>query len=121
MTEEKNQSAADSQPGAAPPSGNAAKLVAVRMFDKIYEIKSDKPQLAEQLADDIDREARRLRELNPSLGPGHFDWPVQVAFQMALGRYNAQRVLNDLKARVENDSEKMAALIDAVIGDSSPD
>jgi hypothetical protein len=85
------------------------RLVTVNMFERDYQIMSDQPELVELLAADINREARRLRELNPAkMGPGHFDWPVQVAFRLALGRYRTQEAYNTLKAQVEDDAGKMA-------------
>jgi hypothetical protein len=88
------------------------RLVAVKMFERDYQIMSDQPELVELLAAEINREARRLREINPSkMGPGHFDWPVQVAFRLALSRYHAQEALNTLKAQVEVDAGRMSERI----------
>ena len=85
------------------------RLVSVRMFEREYQIMSDQPELVELLAVEINREARRLWEMNPAkMGPGHFDWPVQVAFRLALSRYRTQEAFNTLKAQVEADAEKMA-------------
>ena len=95
------------------------RLVTVKMFDREYQIKTDQPQLVELLADEINREARKLRELNPAkMGPGHFDWPVQVAFSMALARFRSLEAYNTLKAQVESDADKMAARIAASLGES---
>jgi len=85
------------------------RLVAVKMFERDYQIMSDQPELVELLAAEINREARRLRELNPAkMGPGHFDWPVQVAFRLALSRYRTQEAYNTMKAQVEDDAGKLA-------------
>ena len=93
--------------------------VTVRMFEREYQIMSDQPELVELLAAEINREARKLRELNPSrMGPGHFDWPVQVAFRLALSRYRVQETFNTLKAQVEADAEKMAERILATLDQS---
>lgn len=103
-----------------------ARAVPVRMFDYEYNIMSDKPRLVEILAAAIDREARRLKSANASLGRGVFNWPVQVAFKLALDHYNAQKALSacrqelaecrreleTLTARVERDAEKLAELIE---------
>jgi len=84
-------------------------LVAVKMFERDYQIMSDQPELVELLAAEINREARRLRDLNPAkMGPGHFDWPVQVAFRLALSRYRTQEAYNTMKAQVEDDAGKLA-------------
>ena len=84
-------------------------LVAVKMFERDYQIMSDQPELVELLAAEINREARRLRDINPAkMGPGHFDWPVQVAFRLALSRYRTQEAYNTLKAQVEDDAGKLA-------------
>ena len=88
------------------------RLVAVKMFEREYQIMSDQPELVELLAAEINREARRLRELNPAkMGPGRFDWPVQVAFRLALSRYRTQEAYNTLKAQVEEDAQKLAERI----------
>jgi hypothetical protein len=88
------------------------RLVTVKMFERDYQIMSDQPELVELLAAEINREARRLRELNPAkMGPGHFDWPVQVAFRLALSRYRAQEAFNTMKAQVEEDAGKMSERI----------
>ena len=85
------------------------RLVTVKMFERDYQIMSDQPELVELLAAEINREARRLRDLNPAqMGPGRFDWPVQVAFRLALSRYRAQEAYNSMKAQVEDDAGKMA-------------
>jgi hypothetical protein len=103
-----------------------ARAVPVRMFDYEYNIMSDKPRLVEILAATIDREARRLKSANASFNRGAFNWPVQVAFKLALDHYNAQKALNDcrqelaecrreletLAAKVERDAEKLAELIE---------
>ncbi|MDR3038402.1 MAG: hypothetical protein LBV21_03795 [Candidatus Adiutrix sp.] len=88
------------------------RLVSVRMFERDYQIMSDQPELVELLAAEINREARRLREISPAqMGPGRFDWPVQVAFRLALSRYRVQEAFNTLKAQVEADAEKMTERI----------
>jgi len=98
------------------------RLVAVKMFERDYQIMSDQPELVELLAAEINREARRLRELNPAkMGPGHFDWPVQVAFRLALSRYRTQEAYNTLKAQVEEDAGKMADRILASLDSSEAD
>ncbi len=90
------------------------RLVTVRMFDREYQIKSDQPQLVELLAAEVNREARKLQEALPGkMGPGHFDWPVQVAFSLALSRYKTQEAYNELKAQIETEAEKMAERITA--------
>lgn len=95
------------------------RMVTVKMFDREYQIKTDQPQLVELLADEINREAKKLRELNPAkMGPGHFDWPVQVAFSMALARFRSLEAYNTLKAQVESGADKMAARIAASLGES---
>ncbi len=95
------------------------RLVTVTMFDREYQIKTDQPQLVELLADEINREARKLRDLNPAkMGPGHFDWPVQVAFNLALARFRSLEAYNTLKAQVESDAEKMAGRIAATLGEA---
>jgi len=97
--------------GADPLLGEA-RLVAVKMFERDYQIMSDQPELVELLAAEINREARRLRDLNPAkMGPGQFDWPVQVAFRLALSRYRAQESYNTLKAQVEDDAGKLSERI----------
>jgi len=107
MSEEKQpdrteEAGADMLPG-------EPRLVAVKMFERDYQIMSDQPELVELLAAEINREARRLRELNPAkMGPGHFDWPVQVAFRLALSRYRTQEAYNTMKAQVEDDAGKLA-------------
>ncbi len=89
-------------------------LVSVRMFDREYQIRSDQPQLVELLAAEINREAKKLQEAQPGkMGPGHFDWPVQVAFRLALSRFRTQEAYNTLKAQVESEAEKMAERITA--------
>ena len=98
------------------------RMVTVRMFDREYHIKSDQPQLVELLADEINREARKLQELSPAkMGPGHFDWPVQVAFSMALARFRCQEAYNSLKAQVESNADSMVARIAATLGDFDDD
>ena len=90
----------------------APRLVTVRMFEREYQIKSSQPELVELLAAEINREAKKLRELDPArMGPGHFDWPVQVAFSLALSRYHTQEDYNTLKAQVDLESEKMSELL----------
>jgi len=109
--------------GAAPgdPGGDEIllgepRMVAVRMFDREYQIRSDQPQLVELLAAEINREARKLQELNPAkMGPGHFDWPVQVAFRLALSRYKTQEAFNTLKSQIDSEAEKMAERISATL------
>ena len=94
------------------------RMITVKMFDREYQIKTDQPQLVELLADEINREARKLRELNPAkMGPGHFDWPVQVAFSLALARFRSLEAYNTLKAQVETDAEKISARIAASLGE----
>jgi uncharacterized protein (DUF111 family) len=89
-----------------------SRLVAVKMFERDYQIMSDQPELVELLAAEINREARRLRDINPAkMGPGHFDWPVQVAFRLALGRYRTQEAYNTLKAQVDDDAGKLSERI----------
>ena len=88
----------------------------MRMFDREYHIRSDQPQLVELLAAEINREARKLQELSPAkMGPGHFDWPVQVAFSMALSRYKTQEAYNTLKSQIDSEAEKMAERISATL------
>ncbi len=90
------------------------RLVSVRMFDREYQIKSDQPQLVELLADEINREAKKLQEMSPvKMGPGHFDWPVQVAFRLALSRFRAVEAYNTLKRQVDAEAEKMARRINS--------
>ena len=90
------------------------RMVTVRMFDREYQIKSDDPQLVELLAAEINREARKLQEAYPGkMGPGHFDWPVQVAFRLAESRFRTQEAYNTLKAQIDSDAENMAARITA--------
>ncbi len=107
-------------------STGQTRAVPVRMFDYEYNIMSDKPRLVEILASAVDGEARRLKAANASFNRGAFNWPVQVAFKLALDRYYAQRALDDcrreledcrreletLAARVERDAEKLAELIE---------
>ena len=91
-----------------------ARMVSVRMFEREYQIKSDQPQLVELLAAEINREAKKLQEAYPALmGPGHFDWPVQVAFRLALSRFRTQEAYNTLKSQIESEAEKMAERITA--------
>lgn len=91
-----------------------AKMVSVRMFEREYQIKSDQPQLVELLAAEINREAKKLQEAYPGqMGPGHFDWPVQVAFRLALSRFRTQEAYNTLKTQIESEAEKMAERITA--------
>lgn len=91
-----------------------AKMVSVRMFEREYQIKSDQPQLVELLAAEINREAKKLQDAYPSqMGPGHFDWPVQVAFRLALSRFKTQEAYNTLKSQIESEAEKMAERITA--------
>lgn len=91
-----------------------AKMVSVRMFEREYQIKSDQPQLVELLAAEINREAKKLQDAYPTqMGPGHFDWPVQVAFRLALSRFKTQEAYNTLKAQIESEAEKMAERITA--------
>jgi len=100
-----------------------SRLVAVKMFERDYQIMSDQPELVELLAAEINREARRLRDINPAkMGPGQFDWPVQVAFRLALSRYRAQEAYNTLKAQVEDDAGKLSERIQATLdqGDTAP-
>jgi len=98
------------------------RLVSVKMFERDYQIMSDQPELVELLAAEINREARRLRDLNPAqMGPGRFDWPVQVAFRLALSRYRVQEAYNTLKAQVEDDASKMAERIMASLGPGESD
>ncbi|MDR0881114.1 MAG: cell division protein ZapA [Candidatus Adiutrix sp.] len=90
------------------------RMVTVRMFDREYQIKSDDPQLVELLAAEINREARKLQEAYPGkMGPGHFDWPVQVAFRLAERCFRTQESYNALKAQIDSDAENMAARITA--------
>jgi hypothetical protein len=97
------------------------RLVTVKMFERDYQIMSDQPELVELLAAEINREARRLRELNPTkMGPGHFDWPVQVAFRLALSRYRAQEAYNTMKAQVEDDAGRLAERILASLEPGEP-
>ena len=117
MSEEK-QPDRTGEYGADTPLGEP-RLVAVKMFERDYQIMSDQPELVELLAAEINREARRLRELNPAkMGPGHFDWPVQVAFRLALSRYRTQEAYNTLKAQVDEDAGKMADRILASLDSS---
>lgn len=97
----------------------APRMVTVRMFEREYQIKSTQPELVELLAAEINREARKLREADPArMGPGHFDWPVQVAFRMALSRYNTQEEYNALRAQVDLESEKISELLSSgLLGD----
>ncbi len=93
-------------------------LVTVRLFEREYQIKSDQPQLVELLAAEINREAKKLREMQPNkMGPGHFDWPVQVAFHLALDRFRAQEAYNTLKAQVEAEAEKIARRLNMGLGE----
>ena len=88
------------------------RMVTVRMFEREYQIKSSQPELVELLAAEINREAKKLRELDPTrMGPGHFDWPVQVAFRLALSRFNTQEEYNTLKAQVDMESDRMAEML----------
>lgn len=88
------------------------RLVTVRMFEREYQIKSTQPELVELLAAEVNREAKKLREMNPAqMGPGHFDWPVQVAFSLALSRFNTQEEYNALKAQVDLESERMSEML----------
>ena len=90
----------------------APRMVTVRMFEREYQIKSTQPELVELLAAEINREAKKLREMDPArMGPGHFDWPVQVAFRMALSRFNTQEEYNTLKAQVDMESDRMAEML----------
>lgn len=89
-------------------------MVSVKMFERDYQIRSDQPQLVELLAAEINREAKKLWDAYPSqMGPGHFDWPVQVAFRLALSRFHTQEAYNTLKTQIEAEAEKMAARITA--------
>ncbi len=113
-------------------SVGAARAVPVQMFDSEYTIMSDKPRLVRLLAEAVNEEARRIREMNPAFNRGIFNWPVEAAFKMALDRYNAQkelaacrrelekcrRELEILASKVESDAEKLARLIDAGLGAS---
>lgn len=108
-------------------SEGAARAVPVAMFDYEYNIMSDKPRLVQILAGAIDEEARRIKAHNPTFNRGSFNWPVEVAFKMALDRYYARRDLMEcrkelmecrkemesLAAKVENGAEKLAGLIEA--------
>lgn len=86
-----------------------SRMVSVRMFEREYQIRSDQPELVELLAAEVNREAKKLQEVNPAkMGPGHFDWPVQVAFCLALSRFRTQESYNTLKAQVEAGAEKVA-------------
>jgi len=90
----------------------APRMVTVRMFEREYQIKSTQPELVELLAAEINREAKKLREIDPArMGPGHFDWPVQVAFRLALSRFNTQEEYNTLKAQVDMESDRMADML----------
>ncbi|MDR1045778.1 MAG: cell division protein ZapA [Candidatus Adiutrix sp.] len=92
------------------------RLVTVKMFDREYQIKTDQPQLVELLAAEVNREARKLRDSSPAqMGPGHFDWPVQVAFQLALSRFRTQEEYNTLKAQIDSEAERMAERITATL------
>ena len=89
-------------------------LVTVKMFDRDYHITSDQPQLVALLVDEINREAKKLKDSSPvSMGPGHFDWPVQVAFQLALGRFKALESYNALKRQVDSEADKMSRRINS--------
>jgi hypothetical protein len=108
-----------------------ARAVSVRMFDYDYNIMSDKPRLMEIVASTIDREARRLKSANAFFNRGIFNWPVQVAFKLALDNYHEQKALRDcrqelaecrlelenLTAQVERDAEKLAELIENGLND----
>ena len=93
-------------------------LVTVKMFDRDYHITSDQPQLVALLVDEINREAKKLKDSSPvSMGPGHFDWPVQVAFQLALGRFKALESYNALKRQVDSEADKMSRRINSGLRD----
>ena len=101
------------------PTLGEPRMVAVRMFEREYQIRSDQPELVELLAADINREAKKLQELSPAkMGPGHFDWPVQVAFRLALSRFKTQEAYNTLKAQIEEEAEKMAERITASLDEA---
>lgn len=94
------------------------RMVSVRMFEREYQIKSDQPQLVALLVDEINREAKKLQEVSPiKMGPGNFDWPVQVAFQLALGRFRALEAYNTLKRQTDAEAEKMARRINSGLDD----
>lgn len=109
-----NKLMAGGKAGSAAFAFGEPRMVTVRMFEREYHINSDQPQLVELLASEINREARKLQEAYPGkMGPGHFDWPVQVAFHMALERFRTQETYNTLKAQIESEAEKMAERISA--------
>lgn len=87
-------------------------LVSVRMFEKEYQIRSDKPDLVKVLARQIDKNAKKIREENPSLGPGQFAWPVQVAFSLCLDHYKTKKELRELRNAIENKSVDLASKIE---------
>ena len=119
MSEDKQTYSDRAQGGAAAEeafSFGEPRLVTVKMFDRDYQIKTDQPQLVELLAAEVNREARKLRDASPAqMGPGHFDWPVQVAFQLALSRFRTQEEYNTLKAQIDSEAEKMAERITATL------
>lgn len=109
--------------GLSPKDGGQGETVTVRMFDFDYEIKSDTPDVVRLLAADIDREAREIQAATPGLDRGQFNWPVQVAFKMALGRYSALKdleacraELEALKERVESEAGRLARRLDEALG-----
>ena len=118
----KHPGAGQGGPEAAETFG-APRMVTVRMFEREYQINSTQPELVELLAAEINREAKKLRELDPArMGPGHFDWPVQVAFRLALSRFNTQEEYNTLKAQVDQESDRMAEMLTSgLLGDEFND
>lgn len=93
-------------------------LVTVKMFEREYQIQSDQPQLVELLVDEINREAKKLKESSPvKMGPGHFDWPVQVAFRLALSRFKALEAYNTLKRQIDAETDKMTRRINTGLQD----
>jgi hypothetical protein len=126
---EYQEGAADSSDTSVDPavSQGSAQPVPVTMFDFEYNIMSDKPRLVEILAAAVNQEAVRIKSASPAYNRGSFNWPVEVAFKMALDRYYAQRALvecrrelaecrrdlENIASKVESDAEKLADLIDA--------
>ncbi|MGL4208255.1 MAG: hypothetical protein ACRCTY_02590 [Candidatus Adiutrix sp.] len=103
-----------------PSQASDAVVVTVDMFGRTYEIKSDNPALVKLLAEKINCEAQRLKEMHPHMGPGYFDWPVQVAFQMALGLYNSKRDLNVYKSQIDDECGALISLIEVAFAHDGP-
>ncbi len=86
-------------------------LVNVNMFGRTYNIKSDKPKLVRYLAHLVNTEAHKAQQQNNKLGPGHFDWPAQTAFRLALLLYQGQKNIDDINQAVADKTSDLAIKI----------